>query len=147
MIHEILKREDKIIEGKIIHTAKLPIPFQKKIVETSLAFTIGKKIKLITDSEDQKGIERLKAEWKALKLDKHTKSLLRALMIETHVAELFYVVKGVDENGKVKLKTRVKLIRKKDGYEIYPHFDEFGDMDTFTTVSYTHLTLPTNREV
>jgi SPP1 family phage portal protein len=134
--HEIMDREDKIISGKITKTAKLPIPFQKKIVETALAFTIGAKIKLVGETDNDKGLVRLKEEWKSLKLDKHTKQLLRALMTETHVAELFYIIKASDKDKAIKLRTRVKLLCLRDGYEIYPHFDEFGDMDAFT-VCYT----------
>ena len=41
----------------------------------------------------------------------------------------------------------INLPSPTQGYTLEFHEGEDGDPDTFSSVSYTHLTLPTNREV
>jgi len=131
--HEINNRPDKIVQGKLVKTAKIIIRFQKKIVATSIAFTIGKgKIILNTDEEEEnEGLEIVKDHWKKMKLNRHTRNLLFKLYVETRVAELFYLIKK-QVNGKTELLPRVRILCKSNGDNIYPYFDEYGDMTAFT---------------
>lgn len=133
--HKILERDDKIVgtgdNQKVIETWKLVIPFQKKIVNLATAFLFGSKVKLVMDNEEtesnKKAFQALKEAWKKCKLDYHNRELARKVFSETKAAELFYI----DKTGE-KDKIRVMLLCKDNGNDIYPHFNEYGNMVAFT---------------
>jgi SPP1 family phage portal protein len=128
-LHKILEKPDKVVKGQTVSTAKLVTKFQKKIVQTAVAFAVGKgHITLAADTpESEKGVEVIKAWWKTMKLDRHTKNLLTRLKIEKRVAELFYVIKRVDGFA-----LRVRLMCRKNGDTIFPYWDDYGDLIAIT---------------
>jgi len=134
--HKILERPDKEVGSgtnkKTVPTAKLIIPVQNKIVEMAVAFLFGTPVKLslqqFEKSQDE-SFKLLKQIWKRNKLDYHNKELARRVFVETRAAELFYIaVNPVTKEKRV----RTMLLCQKNGDEIFPTFDSYGDMVAFT---------------
>ena len=140
MEHEIFEREDKLVgeEGdqKLVIVAKLGVSFQKKIVNTAAAFLFGEPVTLIKTNEEESFdivFENFKKAYKDAKLHYHNRRLARRLFIETRVAELFFI--RTYDNGDTKKdslkKLKVMLLCRENGDEIYPVWDEYGDMSGF----------------
>lgn len=137
MDHAIFEREDKLIgeEGNqtLVTVAKLGTSFQKKITNTAAAFLFGEPVTLIKTNEEEAYdivFENFKKAYKDAKLHYHNRRLARRLFIETRVAELFFIrTYGEEEDSKKKLK--VMLLCRENGDEIYPVWDEYGDMSGF----------------
>ena len=133
--HTIKDREDKVIgtgaTSKRIVQAKEVIQYQKKIVNMAVSFLFGDPVKLILGNKEEKYQETFSLIddiWKKDKLDYLNKKLARRLFIETKVAELWYTIIDNENNKYIK----VSLLCKKNGDDIYIHFNENGDMDAFT---------------
>lgn len=107
------------------HTSEI-ITMQKRIVNSAVTFLFGTPVSLILNNEEEEALDLIKDVWKQNKLDYFNKTLARDLFVECKVAELWYVPQG--EN----IRVRVSLLSKRTGYNLFPHFDEFGDMDAFT---------------
>ncbi len=136
--HVILQRPDKIVgegeDSKTVIVNKIPILFQKKIVNSAVAFLLGVPVDLILNNAEDKFKEAFAAIEKVYmdnKIHSFDKKLARWFFIETKVAELWYAYIR-EGDAKEEKRYRVKLLSKKSGYEINAHFDEFGDMDAFT---------------
>jgi len=133
--HDILDRPVKTIgKGatlKTIAQAKLVIRYQKKIVNMAVSFLFGEPAKLILNNKEdkyQETFDLINNVWDKNKLDYFNKKLARRLFVETKVAELWYVIIDSDNVKHIK----VVLLCDKNGDEIYAHFDNNGDLDTFT---------------
>lgn len=136
-IHAVLSRPDKAVgtgsKARVVTTAKLVLKLQKKIVNSSVYFLTGAGSRLTLtnpNNNTQEAFDYFTSEWDRAKLDTFNKDMVRRLLIETRVAELYYQVPQ-DLPDQPKFRYRVKLLCKKNGDEIWPHFDEFGDMDAF----------------
>lgn len=131
--HEILLRKDKTInKGKkteeTVFTAKLVVPFQKKIVRFASGFLFGSPPKYSLNDEKYKAImDDMDRIFRENKMQYFNRRLARTVMSETHGAELWYTYTGDD-----KVKVRVMLLAESLGDTLYPHFDDHGDMDAFT---------------
>jgi len=153
--HDILNRLDKNIgkapeeltDGtitkdtrKTVKQAKLVLRLQEKIVRDKSIFLFGKPVKLILENESnqlKKAFDLLKTTLKDVKIDSFNKKLCKRVLVESKAAELWYIkpVLEPNENDELQLKgteIKVYLLCSKNGDEIYPHFNEFGDMDAFT---------------
>jgi SPP1 family phage portal protein len=155
--HAILQqsvRPDRQIkkDGQLIRTekvARIILAYQKKIVEYAVAFLFGKPINLESPDADKALFEKFKEVWvKKLKMDNVLKDVARKTMIEQESAILFYpdLKEGVVmENGEIKLdeksepitevkarKLRTRVLCLENGDEIFPYFDEYGDLEAFT---------------
>jgi len=133
--HIIKEREDKVIgkgtTSKRIVQAKEVIQYQKKIVNMAVSFLFGDPVKLILGNKEDKFQETFSLMddvWRKDKLDYFNKKLTRRLFVETKVAELWYTIIDNENNKYIK----VSLLCKKNGDDIYAHFNENGDMDAFT---------------
>jgi SPP1 family phage portal protein len=156
MDHAIFDRQDKIVgEGdsaRTVEVAKLGIPFQKKIVNTATSFLFGQPVKLIKNNEEEQFDElynNFTAAWKQAKLNYHNRKLARRLMVETRVAELFYIrtynkaepneeteedeqANFIPQNGEnFEKKLKVLLLCQKNGDDIFPVWDSLGDLVGF----------------
>lgn len=132
--HEVAERPDKIIgKGttlKKIPQAKLVIRYQRKIVNMAVSFLFGDAAKLILGNKEDKYQETFSLiddVWNKNKLDYFNKKLARRLFVETKAAEFWYTI---IDNENVK-HIKVALLCKKNGDDIYAHFNENGDMDAF----------------
>lgn len=136
-VHEIRNRPDKIIgegdESKSVKVNKIPLRYQKKIVNSSTSFLLGKPVDLILNNKEERYTEPFNTVteiYKNNKLKYFDKKLFRSFLIETKVAELWYAYIAPGDSPEIK-RYRVKLLCKKNGDEINAHFDKFGDMDAF----------------
>jgi len=132
--HDILNRPAKTIgKGptlKNIPQAKEVIRYQMKIVNMAVSFLFGEPIKLILGNKEDKYQETFSLigdVWDKNKLDYFNRKLARRLFIETKAAELWYTIIDSDNVKHIK----VALLCKKNGDDIYVHFNENGDMDAF----------------
>ena len=106
------------------------LQFQKRIVGSAVTFLFGDPVKLVlNDDGDEDAFQRVEDVWRRNKLAFIDKIIARDLFVECKVAELWYIPQK--ELGKP-ARTRVAVLSKRTGYSIYPHFDEYGDMDAFT---------------
>ena len=117
---------------RTVKYTKETIPFQKRIVNNAVTFLFGEPVSLILNNDMQDAFELINTVWKQNKLDYFNKKLARDLFVECSVAELWHVPpKVVDKPARI----RVTLLSKREGYSIYPHFDDTGDMDAFTIMN------------
>ncbi len=150
--HEILRKKDKDIgdpaTGSVqtVKTAKEVVTLQKKIVRTAVWFLLGEPATLILNNEGDKydkAFSLITETWKRNRLDDFNKALMRRVSIETAAAELWHITGDRVDTGKKtpegnpvyrleNKRLRVILLSRQDGYYIYPHFDEYGDLDAYT---------------
>jgi len=148
MEHDIFERPDKQIgsgsTSKIVEQAKLGIPFQKKIVNSAVSFLFGDPVNIVKNNKEEsfdKLYSNFIESYDGAKLDYHNKKLARRLFVESRVAELLYIRpyetgdEPTEENPEPKKtltkKLKVLLLCRKNGDEIYPVFDGYGDMTAF----------------
>jgi SPP1 family phage portal protein len=103
-------------------------------VNSAVTFLFGKPVTLIINNNeptdaDKEAMSLIEDVWKQNKLDYLNKQLARDLFIECKTAELWHVPPTPEGEDK---RIRVSILSKRTGYSIYPHFDEYGDMDAFT---------------
>lgn len=133
--HEILKRPKKKItiqkdpvKYKYIDRARLPITLQQKIVSFASGFLFGSPIKYVLNDEKYNDeYNKMDKVFRDNKTQYFNRKLARTVMSETRAAEYWFPVK---REGSVML--RVALWSKSNGDELYPHFDDMGDLDAFT---------------
>lgn len=121
---------------RVVEGVRVPIPFQNKIVNTSVAFEIGEPVSLIASEENKLSseIERL---WKNNRIDAILQKAKVLQKSELQSAILFYIQdinsktafnKELGPNDKKQIKARI--LENKNG-KMTPYFDEFGDMKFF----------------
>ncbi len=113
--------------------ARLALPLQKIIVRRAAAFLIGEGINHVSSPENDSEAElkeTVQDIWRDAKMDFRTREIARILFSETEVAELWYFMERL-EDGKKKTRLRMKVLSNSKGDKLYPHFDEYGDMDAF----------------
>lgn len=147
VVTDSFRRPDKIIEvgteekpeQATVYVARLPVPFQKKIVRMRATFLCGNPVELKANPKDemQEGfLEVIKKTWDDNKLDYKNKAILKAMMSDMESAELWYL-EDTDSDywvdtvnaGKTQ-RLRVKTLDAKNN-NLYPVYDEFDDMIAF----------------
>ena len=116
------------------HTKEI-IPFQKRIVNSAVTFLFGEPVTLVLNDDNTDAYEAIQDVWKQNKLDYFNKRLARDLFVECKAAELWYV--PAEEIKGQPARIRVTLLSVREGYRIYPHYSETGDMDAFTILYVT----------
>jgi SPP1 family phage portal protein len=139
-------RPDKIVTTEqgisTVAVARIPLPLQKRIVRLAAAFLCGNPIELICTAGE--GAEKdllgvINKTWKDNKLDYKSKKIAKIMMSETEAAELWYTElaepdfwKGTpNDKSSVKFKLRMKILSQSLGDELYPVFNNAGDMLLF----------------
>jgi hypothetical protein len=149
-IYKTTKRKDKVIVTEdeagndvqdIVAVARISVPFQQIIVDRSAAFLVGEGVALdaMTESEAEATLlEMVEHTWNDSKLDYKTRQLARIWMTETECAELWYFLDRPEVwqgfkfgNGAGQRAMRCRILAPSLGDTLYPHFDEYGDMDAF----------------
>lgn len=148
--HKILQRPDKIVNTyekvidngvektrktgtKDIRTAKIPFTFEKKIVETAVAFLFGAPVTIsAVESKDEKNLSEIMRAWNAARMDYHNKSLARRIKVEGRAAELL----TFDESDSSKI--RIQILSRKHGFKIYPWFEGNGNLK-YILIEYTEV--------
>lgn len=143
-IHDATRRKPKLITTdrgtELKDVARLSLPFQKIIVDRAAAFLIGEGLDLQAqpDGDTQElMMDMLWRTWHDNKLDYKTRQMARIWMSETEVAELWYFDEkpeawdGINIPVGGKQRMRMQVLAHSLGDNIYPYFDEYGDMKAF----------------
>src|SRR5690606_39128902 len=122
---QVGKRIDKRTKNEVVTVAKIPIPFQRKIVQSASVFLFGQPVKLIP-SESNPAWDAIDSLWTDLRISSVLLDFCKKVKSETEAAIVVYPV--AKEGQEVKLKTRVL---SQDNGVIYTNFDEYGDLVAF----------------
>lgn len=130
-----------IYKTKTVERVRIAIPVQKSLVERAAGFLFGNPVdyKVTQNGETIKEVskeqQRLFAAVKKVyhrnKMKYFDKRLARMVFRQREAAELWYM--PILPDGKIdrKGKMRVKLLAPVLGDKLFPHFNDFGDMDGF----------------
>lgn len=138
--HAVTKREDKRVtdkkgETKYVKQWKIPIPYQKKIVESAVAFLFGKPVRLIQESEGTDEVfGQLQDLWKDMRMHALNRETARILFSESEVARLYLPYRDADapkEDITRLNKVRCVLLAQSKGDTLYTNFDIYGRMQAF----------------
>lgn len=137
-------RKDKPIKTEsgtsLVEVARLPVPFQKLIVDRAASFLIGEGVGLIADpntDQEKTLLQMLKKTWYDNKLDYKTREIARLWMSETECAEYWWFEEdselwqgmGLPTGADFKMNTQVWA--KSKGDLLCPVFDEFDKLKAF----------------
>ena len=113
-------------ESITIRRTRLALSYPEQIVNTATAFIFGKPIKLTLASESTDknvaSFNTFKDCWdNEARMMAYIRKAFRSTCVETRSALQFFI----DNDGSL----RVKLLSKKEGYDIYRHKDDSGKLD------------------
>lgn len=117
---------------------RMALPYQKRIVNTAVSFAFGNDVTFNCDTDDKaetiiyEGIKKLS---KKAKLRSFNRRAYRELLRSTEFAEYWYVVEKTSHNSygfDTSIEIKVAAFNPYDGDELYPYFDEYGDMIVFS---------------
>lgn len=131
--HKISKQpKTKMVGEDEIPNWPMALPIQKKIVESTVAFLVGKPVRLIQESENTDyAYDTLHNVWKEMRMNSKLLDLLTKYYSETESVILFrpYRDENADVNDlSIKNTIRCRVISKSEGESIYYRFDEFGTL-------------------
>lgn len=127
---QVGKRLDKPTSNGDVVVAKIPIPFQRKIVKTAASFLFASPVKLIKKGENEEFVEefqKLLNLWDDVRMDTLLLKFAKTVKSETEASIIFYPVKSETDNT---YKVKARLLDSSNG-KVFPYFDEFGDMIAF----------------
>ena len=131
--HKINKGEDfKMVGEESVRNWKLPLPIQKKIVQNTVAFLVGKPIRLVEESEGTEiAFEAVLEVWKEMRMNSKIIDLLTKFYSETEAVIMFrpYRDSDADPNDLTTPNTiRCKVVAKSNNEEIFYYFDDYGTL-------------------
>lgn len=117
-----------------VKRTRLVLNYQKQIVQTAQGLCVGAPVTLTLNSGDEPGhkeaFDILVDQWRnKTRLDTFSLKMTEALFVESKCAELYFH-ENADVNGDIK----VMLLSKKNGDDIWAHFDDNKKMDALTRV-------------
>lgn len=120
--------------------ARIGLALQKLIIKRAVSFLFGNPIQLNCDTQSDtqtKILQAIKLIFDEVKIHSFNRKIARELFSSTEVAELWYPLSlSADELPKygieAKNKLRVKILSPLSGDQLYPYFDEYGDMVAFS---------------
>lgn len=139
------------MKDKKVEVVRIAVPLQKSIVNLTVGFLLmnqvtykatshGVEIKKLDDKQ-QKLFDAMNHCYHDNKMKWFDKRLARTVMSECEAAELWYM--PTDEEGKLRGEIRVMLLSPNRGDKMYPHFNDFHQMDGFAREYYTYDELGT----
>lgn len=115
--------------AKTVTVAKIPVNYQKKIVQTATAFLFGSPIDIVSENSD--ALDLIIKVWEENRMDNQLKRACELVKSETEAVFMFFEEKGLDNEGKEVLKLKIRLYSSLNGtYSTF--FDDYGDMKAFT---------------
>lgn len=120
------------VDSKTVKRTRMVLNFARQIVETCVAMVVGRPVDLILNNAEktpaiEKDFEIFKQQWNRAHLDTHSKAMFKSLLIESKVAEIFYI-----EDGDVNKDLKVLLLSKENGDDFWVHFDDNKRADALT---------------
>jgi hypothetical protein len=128
--HKIHDRPKKYVESEEVPQAKLPLPYQRKIVQSAVAFLFGKPVKLIQLSEGtDNAFKKVEDLWAEMRMDTLNRKNARAVFSQTVSAKLFVEYKDPNATGTDSFNSiKCILFNKENGNDIYYKKDQYGVM-------------------
>lgn len=140
-IFDTAYRPDRIVQYddtiKVETVNRIGIPFQKRIVNTAVAFAFGNPVNWTLENatpENKKYFDSFLAMLKHIKYDSIDKLMCKSLKTYTESAELFFTPETAP-HSKYGFSTDLKLkcvVLSPDNCILYPFFDIYGDMVAFS---------------
>lgn len=129
--HKIMQRPDKsLLKGDIVESWNIPFPYQRKIVQSAVAFLYGKPIKLKQESEGTdnafKALLDLRKDMRMAAKDQKCAEIMKS---ETECVKLFvpYRDSNADRSDLTKPNSvKCILLSKSLGDTIHVYFDNYG---------------------
>ncbi len=142
-VFDTVKRKDKTIQkdedAKIELVNRIGIPLQEIITERAVSFLFGTPVAITARPEgagQQTVFDALRRILKDNKIDPFNQTVALDLFRSKEVAEIWYAVQRPETHNDYGFDTRFKLrvlrVSPWDGSELYPLFDETGDMIAFS---------------
>lgn len=130
---------EKKIPMRTEKVSRVPLGYQKLIVSRAVAFFFGFPVDYTFNSEDKSEQTVYDAMERILHDNKEkyfNREIARELFSYTEVAELWFPVEKAETHElygfPTKFKLRVISLKPSDGMELYPYFDEAGDLIAFS---------------
>ena len=130
-----------IYKSKKVERVRIAIPVQKSIVERAVGFLLGIPVDYrITQNgaavkkaapNQKKLFEAVKKVYHHNKMRYFDKKLARMVFRQREAAELWYMETNPDGSIKTDGKMRVKLLAPVLGDKLFPHFNDYDNMDGF----------------
>ena len=131
----------ELYKSKKVERVRIAIPVQRNIVERAVGFLLGTPaeyritqngviVKKATDKQ-QRLFVAVKKVFHHNKMRYFDKSLARMVFRQREAAELWYMETKPDGTINKEGKMRVKLLAPALGDKLYPHFNDYDDMDGF----------------
>ena len=144
-------RDGKEVEEKYIErweeVNRIAVSLQKKIVNSAVSFVfttpVVQKADFEKGSREEKVFEALKGIYFANKINSFNRRVARELFRYGECAEYWYPIEYADKKKHEKygintsFKLKVQLFSPGKGDELYPYFDESGDLLAFSRQYYT----------
>lgn len=128
---------------------RIGVGFQKIIIDRAVGFLLGVPVKLRPYASDDPQIKlaaMVQKTWDDNKMDSFNRKLARKVLAECEAAELWYLIEdatfwgslmakikvAVGMNAGIKFKFRSRLLSPSLGDKLFPHYDEYGDMDAMS---------------
>lgn len=130
-----------IYKAKKVERVRIAIPVQKSIVERAVGFLFGIPVEY-TITQNGSSVKKASSQQQALfdavrkvyhhnKMKYLDKKLARLVFRQREAAELWYMETNPDGTVNRDGKMRVKLLAPIYGDKLYPHFNDYDDMDGF----------------
>jgi len=128
--HKIHDRPKKYVDSEEVPQAKLPLPYQQKIVQSAVAFLFGKPVKLVQLSEGtDKAFKIIDDLWTEMRMATVNRKNARALFSQTASAKLFVEYKDPEAEGTEAFNSvKCILLNKDNGNDLYYKKDQYGVM-------------------
>ena len=131
----------EIYKNKKVERVRIAIPVQRSIVERAVGFLLGipadyritqngTKLRQVNDQQ-QRLFAAVKKVYHHNKMKYFDKKLARMIFRQREAAELWYMDTNPDGSINQQGKMRVKLLAPVLGDKLYPHFNDYDDMDGF----------------
>lgn len=118
---------------------RLALPMQKIIVKRAVSFVFGNPVKINSEAkkeEEKQVLNALNRILKDCKINSFNRRIAKDLFRSTEIAECWYPVEKSEEHNTygfdTKFKIRVMAFSPWDGNELFPLFDDTGDMIAFS---------------
>lgn len=127
--HKIHDRPKKYVDNEEVPQAKLPLPYQIKIVQSAVAFLFGKPVELIQESQGTGNAFKIINDlWTDMRMASLNRKTARKLFSQTAVARLFVEYRDEEADGTGMNSVKCILFDKKNGNNLYYKKDQYGVM-------------------
>lgn len=134
--HKISKEpKSKMVGAEEVNNWPLSLPIQKKIVQSTVAFLVGKPIRLVQESEGtEKAFEVVSDAWKEMRMNSKLLNLMTKYYSETEAVIMFVPYRdssATNEDLTIPNTIRCKVVSKSDSEDIFYRFDEYGTLNAW----------------